>query len=260
MKLAIIIPAHNEEKRIERTLEAYLAYFNNIEKGGGLKYKIIVVINASKDRTKEIVESIRKKDKHIEYLDLEKGGKGYAVIEGFKEALKGDYELIGFVDADMATSPSSFSDLVNNIERYEGVLASRYVPGARLIPAMTFRRIVVSRVFNFLVRSFFLIPYRDTQCGAKLFRAAALKETIYNLGMTQWAFDIELLYLMHKKGMKIREIPTVWTDVGDSKLKVGKTSLQMFFSVLQLRVINSRFKRFLRPLKPIVILLWRGIG
>ncbi|MBI2632383.1 glycosyltransferase [Candidatus Pacearchaeota archaeon] len=260
MKLGIIIPAHNEEKRIERTLEAYLSYFNEIEKEAKLIYKIIVVINASNDKTKEIVEKIKKKDSHIEYFDLKKGGKGYAVIEGFKEAIKQGFDLIGFVDADMATSSSSFYDLVKNIGKFDGILASRYVSGAKLIPALTFRRVVVSRVFNFLVRSLFLIPYRDTQCGAKLFKAHALKDSIYNLGMTQWAFDIELLYRMHNKGMKIREIPTTWTDVADSKLKVGKTSLQMFFSVLQLRVINSRFRRFLHPLKPIVMFLWKTVG
>lgn len=260
MKLAIIIPAHNEEKRIERTLEAYLSYFNNIEKDGNLIYKIIIVINASKDKTKEIVEKIKKKEDHLEFLDLEKGGKGYAVIEGFKEAIKHEYDMIGFVDADMATIPSSFYDLVKNIGKYDGVLASRYVPGAKLIPSLTFRRIVVSRVFNLLVRSLFFIPYKDTQCGAKLFKSSALKNVIYDLGMTQWAFDIELLFRMHNDSMKIREIPTIWTDVADSKLKVGKTSLQMFFSVLQLRIINSPLRRFLHPLKSIVMFLWKSIG
>ncbi len=255
-QLAIIIPAHNEEKRIEKTLREYLSYFNNIEKSKKLNYKLIVVINASKDKTKDIVEEMRKKDKHLEYLDLAKGGKGYAVIEGFKEAIKNDFDLIGFVDADMATSPSSFNDLILNINKNDGVLASRYVSGSRLIPAMTFRRVVVSRVFNFIVRSLFFIPYRDTQCGAKLFTAKTLKDSIYSIGMTQWAFDIELLYAMYKNNMKIIEIPTVWTDVADSKLKVGKTSVQMFFSVLQLRVIKSPLRKLLHPLKPIVMLLW----
>ena len=69
-QLAIIIPAHNEEKRIEKTLRGYLSYFNNIEKSKKLNYKLIVVINASKDKTRDIVEEMRKKDKHLEYLDL----------------------------------------------------------------------------------------------------------------------------------------------------------------------------------------------
>ena len=257
MKLAIIIPAHDEEKRIEKTLLAYASYFNKIERDFNLKYKIIVVINASKDSTKEIVERIMLKEDNISYLDLIKGGKGYAVIEGFKSAISKGYDLIGFVDADLATSPESFYDLVNNISSIGGVLASRYVKGAKLFPQITFRRAIVSRIFNFIVRSLFMMPYRDTQCGAKLFKIQALKETIYNLGMTQWAFDIELLYELHKKGFKIKEIPTSWTDVAYSKIKLGKTSLQMLLSVLQLRIIKSPFKKLLRPLKPIVMLLWR---
>ena len=126
MKLCIIIPACNEEKRIGRTLKEYCRFFSKKLKSD---FEIIVVINNTNDRTEEIVKNHRKKCRELKYLNLKQGGKGFAVIQGFKEALKKDFDLIGFVDADMATPPRSFYDLIENIKDYDGVIASRYILG-----------------------------------------------------------------------------------------------------------------------------------
>ena len=172
MKLSIIIPAHNEEKRITETLKSYLAYFNSISKNNkSFSYNISIVINNTSDKTSEIVAAFQKKDKHIFSLNFKQGGKGFAVIEGFKQALEDKRnDLIGFVDADMSTSPEEFFKLVENIRNYDGIIASRYIRGAYVMPKQTFTRIFVSRAFNLLIRIMFMIGYRDTQCGAKIFK------------------------------------------------------------------------------------------
>lgn len=255
MKVSIIMPAYNEEKRIGRTLEKYSEFFKNKD----TEIDFLVVINATTDRTEEVVKTVQKKDRRIRYLNLKKGGKGYAVIEGFKDSLKKDFDLIGFVDADNATPPEAFYDLIANIGNADGILASRYLPGSKLYPPMTFRRTIVGKTFHSLVRILFFMPYKDTQCGAKLFsrRAAALAAN--KVGMTQWAFDIEMLYEIHRRGMKIKEIPTIWREVEGSKLKVVKTSIQMFLAVIQLRMIKSRYRRILKPFGKLIVKLWRAI-
>ena len=93
MKLSIIIPAHNEEKRIGSTSEAYSKYFKSLKKDK-FDYGILVVINATTDSTEKIVKKYQKKDKKIKCLNLKKGGKGYAVTEGFKDALKRKNDII----------------------------------------------------------------------------------------------------------------------------------------------------------------------
>ena len=141
--LAIIIPAHNEEKRIGKKLETYIPYFSNLVKTGKLeKVKILVVINASTDKTKEIV--LKYRHKNLEFIEFIKGGKGFAVIEGFKHALKDNYTYIGFVDADMATTPDEFYRLLSKIDDYDGVIASRYISGAVLKPRNTIPRIIAA--------------------------------------------------------------------------------------------------------------------
>lgn len=250
--LSIIIPAHNEEERIAKTLESYSTLLKEKKKSKEIdNFEIIVVANACDDKTVEIVEKIRKKTREIKLLNFAQAGKGFAVKEGFKEALRGNSELIGFVDADMATPPESFYDLIENIKNYDGVLASRYVKGSIIKPKRSFTRKSASKVFNFLVRSLFLFNFRDTQTGAKLFKRETIEKVLPELSLTQWAFDIDLLYNVRKKGFRIKEHPTYWSSIEGSKINLKKSSIQMFFAVSKLRVVNSPFKNTWKIFRPL---------
>ena len=257
MKVAIIIPAHNEEKRIAKTLEAYLFYFENLRKQKLLDYEILVVINNSKDKTLDIVKSFSKKNIRAKYLNLVKGGKGYAVLEGFKEALRKENDLIGFVDADMATKPEAFYDLIRNLGKNDGAIASRYVKGAIVEPKPTLSRIISSRIFNYLIRAVLIIPYRDTQCGAKIFKREAIKETINFFSLSKWAFDVDIIYTIRKKGFKIVEIPTIWADKEYSKINFLQSGPWMTLGVIRLRLLNSPFNSLMRIYDKMLNRLWK---
>lgn len=246
MKVSIIMPAYNEEKRIGETLNKYSIYFNSLKNRNILNYEILVVINGTTDKTEEVVKLIKKKNNTIRYLNLEKGDKGYAVIEGFKNALKRNNELIGFVDTDMATSPESFYRLIKEIEGYDCAIASRWVKGSIIKTKQTSLRRIMSISFNFLVRSLFLMPYKDTQCGAKLFRRKIIESIINEIGITRWAFDVDLIYRIRKKGFRIKEAPTIWEDKKNSKLNISKVPFEMFAGIVRLRLINSPFKFIVR--------------
>lgn len=249
MKINIIIPAYNEEKRISRTLEEYGKFFKNLKKQKKLDFEILVVINNTKDKTEEIVRNYLKKYKEIKYLNFKQGGKGFAIIEGFKDALNKKNDLIGFVDADMATSPEAFYDLIKDIKNYDGIMGSRYVKGAIVKPKQSWQRIMVSRMFNFLIRSLFLMPYKDTQCGAKIFKRKALERIIDRLGVTEWAFDVDLLYQLKKDGLNIKEYPTIWSNKDYSHINFLKAGPRLVSSIIRLRLINSVFEPLLRQIK-----------
>jgi len=236
MKLSIIIPAYNEEKRIAASLEDYATLFS--EKYGK-DFEIIVVMNGCKDNTFGIVNNFEKIFPQIKHLDFEKSGKGFAIIEGFKVA-KG--ELVGFTDADNSTDASQFEKLIENLKDYDGIIGSRWMKGSVVEPRQPFSRRIASRSFNLLTRMFFGLKFGDTQCGAKIFKKEAISRTLPRLGITEWAFDIDLLYKLKKNGCRIKEIPITWRDVGGSKLNVSKTSLKMFLAVTRLRLINSPFR------------------
>ncbi len=246
MKAFIVIPAYNEERRIGKTLEAYSDYFENIRMKEKIDYEILVSINNTKDKTEEIVKKFSNINQRISYLNLPKGGKGYAVIEGFKEGLKRENDLIGFVDADMATSPEEYFKLIKGIDKFDGIIANRYLPGSKVYPPITFRRIVSGRIFNLIVRFFLFIPYTDTQCGAKIFRRKVIEKLLPKLGMTKWAFDVEMLYMLKKMKKRIIDIPTIWVDKEYSTINFVRSAPIMFLAVLRLRIINSPLRRFVR--------------
>jgi glycosyltransferase involved in cell wall biosynthesis len=243
MKISIVMPAYNEEKRIGRTLEAYSKHFEVLRKKKILDYEILVVINNTTDRTEEIVKKAQKSNKRIHYMNLKRGGKGYAVIEGLKDALKRSNDIIGFVDADMATPPEAFYYLIKNLGNADGAIASRYVRGSEVHPPTTFRRLVVAKGFNFMIKSVLFLPYKDTQCGAKIFRRKAIEKILPKLTLSRWAFDVDILYACKKLRLKIKELPTRWYDKEYSKLNLFQAMPGMAFAIIRLKLLNSKYLR-----------------
>ncbi|HLW72523.1 MAG TPA: glycosyltransferase [Candidatus Babeliales bacterium] len=232
MKLSIIIPAYNEEKRIEKTIRAYHKFLS--EKN--MPFELVIALNGCKDNTIGVVERIRNDltPNTIFIIDMQQAGKGLALKAGFADALVRNNDLIGFVDADMATSPEAFYDLVINLGNNDGIIASRYMPGAQISPPRpAYKRYGSRIIYEPLVWLLFGLSYYDLQCGAKLFKRAVLEKINSQLTVTQWAFDAELLYLCKKAGYTVKEIPTVWRDQEGSKLTLhgGLRMLSAMFSV-----------------------------
>ncbi len=245
MKLSIIVPAHNEGRRLPPMLKSYSSYFNELQARKVLNYELLVVINNSTDNTREVVKAALATNRAIRCLDFEEGGKGFAIVEGFKDALSRPNDLIGFVDADMATSPEEFYKLVLALKNNSGVIAARWRPDSRITKQTRFS-LLKSKIFNFIARSLFLFPYSDTQCGAKLFTRRAVEYVCTRMSITKWAFDIDLLYKLRSGGFSVIEIPTVWQDKSESHLKVFHASLEMFLAIVRLRIIHSPFSFIVR--------------
>jgi len=234
--LSVIIPAYNEEKRIEKSLKSYVNYF---QKKFGNNFELIVVTDGCTDSTPDIVESLSRSFSCIRHIHPPKRlGKGGAIIQGFKIATE---NIIDFLDADGSTPPKSTDLLIKNLNGYDGVIASRWINGAKIRKKEPFSRRIASRVFNFLVRILFGFNFKDTQCGAKFFKKHAVKSVVNELGLTDWAFDIDLLYRLSKKGFRIKEVPITWNYKEGSKLDLKKTSVKMFLSVVGLRIKTSKF-------------------
>ena len=233
MDLSIIIPAYNEEARLGRMLDQYLPFFSARYAAG---YEILVVVNGSCDRTEDVARA----HKPVRVIvDPRPIGKGGAVMLGFAQA---QGRLVGFVDADGATPPEAFQDLVEHIGAAGAIIASRWMPGARISLRQPFKRRLASRLFNALVRLMFGLRISDTQCGAKLLTREAAQTILPYLGTTQWAFDVDLLFQLQRLGFAITEIPTTWRDVSGSRLRVGKASVEMFVAMVRLRLIYSPFR------------------
>jgi glycosyltransferase involved in cell wall biosynthesis/O-antigen/teichoic acid export membrane protein len=237
MRLTIVVPAHNEEQRIGPMMEAYLPYF---ERRYGADFECLVVVNGSTDGTERQVAGYAARHPALRMLvEPARIGKGGAVILGFRAA-RGD--LIGFVDADGSTPPEAFQALVERLGEAGGIIASRWRRDSQVSPRQPLDRRLASRAFNGLVRLLFGLRLSDTQCGAKLFRRATVEAILPHIGITQWAFDVDLLFQARRAGFRIEEISTIWRDVAGSKLQVGKASTEMVLALARLRLIYSPFR------------------
>ncbi len=236
-RISIIIPAHNEQDRIGKTLRTYYQFFKALKEQELLDFELLVVLNGCSDGTAHVVEEIRAvSGNEIRLLDLQQAGKGLAIIAGFKDALKRDNNYIGFVDADMATEPPHFYELYEKMDEHDGVIASRYMPASQIDPPRPWIKEWGRKlIFNRLVGMLFGLRYADTQCGAKLFKRSVINNIVEHMQEGQWAFDIELLYLAKKHGFDVIEIPTVWTDKEGSKLQTFKSGIKMLNSLFKLK-------------------------
>ncbi len=234
MKLSIIIPAYNEEARLARMLDVYIPFFEELY---GRKYELILVVNGSTDQTAEIAESYAEQHSSVIcIIEPEKTGKGGAIMLGMAKA---SGELVGFVDADGATPPFAFQRLVEEIGDADVIIASRWLPDSEVSPKQPLSRRVASRIFNFLVRKLFKLSITDTQCGAKVLKGQAVQSVLPSLGVTRWAFDVDLLFQLRRLGCKIVQTPTVWNDVSGSRVKVVSASIEMFLAIVRLRMLYS---------------------
>jgi hypothetical protein len=154
-------------------------------------------------------------------------------MRGFASA-KG--KLVGFADADGSTKVHDIANLVRFMKEnhgWDGVIGSRWVKGAEFIKRPTISRIFASRGLNVLVRGFLRLNFRDTQCGAKLFKKEMIEKCYPYIDVSGFSFDIYLLYRAVKMGFKIKEFPLRWDDCDGSKIKLDDI-LKIFLDVCKL--------------------------
>ncbi|MBV8661356.1 MAG: glycosyltransferase [Candidatus Dependentiae bacterium] len=231
--VVIIIPAYNEESRIEKTLSAYFDYFNKLK---NVSATFLVVCNNCSDNTVGICRDTQSHCSNLHYLNLKPGGKGFAVKQGFLKALEfQDTDFIGFVDADMATAPDYFYELITKIKKHDGIIASRYKNGARVWPNRPFIKKIGGKFYNWVLRQNFHLDVRDTQCGAKLFSYETVATVAPHMKETGWAFDLELLYLCQLFDKDIIEIPTTWVDKPGSHLAISSCYKEFISAPLRIK-------------------------
>lgn len=247
--LLVLIPAYNEEARIEPVLREVAGYFRDHYDG---KVQLVVVLNGCRDNTLGIVQRVAQDFPLISWQDHPAPiGKGGALIEGLRLAPLA--ELVGYIDADGATPPRAFHQLCRMTDRADMVIGSRWLPGAVLHQAQPWLRRFTSRCFHLIVESLFWMHIKDTQCPAKVMRRAVAEKIHPHLHIADLAFDVNLIVATERAGFKVLEVPTEWTDIGGSKVTASlfRSSLTMFLSVVRLRIVYSPFHGLMQVFRPL---------
>ena len=225
MSLDIVIPAHNEEQRIERTLHAYRAGFPQED------VRFHVALDGCRDRTAEVVRSHAGHDHRIVLHEYPKLGKGGVLMETFRRC---DADLVGFVDADCATPPSELARMTHMVATTDGVIGSRRLPASVTPSVRGAGRSFTSTGFALGIRALFHLPYADTQCGAKVIHRRVAERVVPLMSSRDFLFDVDLLVVARTLGFEMVEVPTVWIDQRGSKVRAMPDSLRMMASALRL--------------------------
>jgi dolichyl-phosphate beta-glucosyltransferase len=208
--ISIVIPAYNEEKRLPATLDLIRHYFSAHKFSS---VEILVVDDGSRDGTAGIVEGYRGQDARIRLLrNPGNRGKGYSVRHGMLEAA-GDWVL--FSDADLS-APIEDLDLLLAAAEKRGaqiVIGSRAVDRSLVGVRQPLWRELTGRAFNLLMRVVTGLPYRDTQCGFKLYRRDAARAVFSRQKLDGFSFDVEDLMIARQLGLPAAEIAVHWNNV-----------------------------------------------
>ena len=226
-QLSIIIPAHNEERRLPQTLEQVVAFV----KKQSYESEVIVVENASRDNTLQVAQDFAARYPFIRVIHEAQPGKGRAVQKGMLAA-SGQYRF--FADADFSMPVEEISRFLPPALDAPVAIASREAPGAVRYHEPGYRHLT-GRVFNALIRLLVLHDLDDTQCGFKMFRADAAEELFPRQTLMGWSFDVELLYIARRRGYPILEMGVPWYFNPESKVNVLRDSWRMFTDLLAIR-------------------------
>jgi dolichyl-phosphate beta-glucosyltransferase len=229
MTVSIVIPAYNESVRLAKTLPQVVDYLNQNLPGA----ELIVVDDGSRDTTAEVAHETMANPGNLRTSVISYKsnlGKGRAVRLGL---LASRSEVALFSDADLSTPISETPKLVGPIERGECDVAfgSRAIDRSLIGVHQSWRREQGGRVFNLAVRLATGLPFWDTQCGFKAFRMSSCRPIIEAATIDRFGFDVELLYVAYRAGLKLKEIPVRWDHNEGSKVSLAGDSFKMLGEV-----------------------------
>ena len=226
--LTVVIPAYNEESRIEGTLEQLYTYLSLQD----YSWEILVSDDGSDDATAELVRRFSSERPRVRLLSLEHRGKGWAVQQGMLAAT-GEFRFL--CDADLSMPVDQIARfLPSAIQGADVVVGSRELPDSRRFGEPAHRHLM-GRVFNLMIRVLALPGIRDTQCGFKCYRAASTVPLFESQTLEGFAFDVEVLCMAHRSGLVIREVAIDWYYREGSKVRPVRDAAAMGWDITKIK-------------------------
>jgi glycosyltransferase involved in cell wall biosynthesis len=232
LSLSIVVPAYNEEQRLPASIEAIQKWLE------GKRFdwvELIIVDDGSRDGTAQVVERMSERFPALRLLrNPGNHGKGYSVRHGMLEA-RGDWVL--FSDADLSAPIEEFDKLYAAAVRDGAAVAigSRALDRSLIGVHQSPFREYAGRFFNLLMRVLTTLPFWDTQCGFKLFRADAAREVFRRVQLEGFGFDVEALFIARVHKFKTIEVPVRWNHCDGTKVSMFRDSINMFIDLLRVR-------------------------
>lgn len=224
-KISLIIPVHDEEKTIVGTL----AELSGVDRPEYMQ--IIIAENGSTDNTAGICRKLKEKYPEFIFLNLKKKGRGNALRYCFNKFRS---DIYCYMDCDLSTDPTYLSDLVKESYNNDIVIGSRYLKGSKA--KRTPFRLIISKIYNMLVKMLFSTSISDHLCGFKAFSSKSVKLILHDVKDDGWFFDTEFLILAKKSKLKIKEIPVAWEESSRTTIIFFKDIPSLLVKMIGLKI------------------------
>lgn len=232
-EVSLVLPAYNEAERIVRCVERAVETLEKITPS----FEVIIAEDGSTDETPSLAAELADIYAQVRHLHSDtRLGRAGGMVRAFRVA---EGEILAFMDVDLATDLSHLQELIQAIrDGFDVATGSRLMKESDV--TRSFKRTILSRGYNFLVRLLLKSKIRDHQCGFKAFRRDMLFEIIDELEDEHWFWDTELLVLAQKKGYRIYEFPVKWVDGEMTKVNLSSDTFEMGSKIFAMR---RRIKR-----------------
>lgn len=235
--LSVVIPVYNEQNCIYGTLKTISSYLQTKQ----FHSEIIIVDDGSTDNTVlEVKRFIQESGVEIRILRNEKNcGKGKAVNVGVREAT-GEYILL--TDADLSTPIEQFNTFLEKIyqQKEKIIIGSRRISGAHIEVHQPYLREFLGRGFTILSNLILSTNYSDFTCGFKCFKREVAKLIFSKQTIWRWGYDAEILYLARRMGISVREVPVLWRNNPNTKVKLLYDTIFSFLELLKIKLVHKK--------------------
>ncbi len=227
-----MIPAYNEARRIEACVRGVAEWSRT--RPGGYDWEVLLVDDGSTDETASLARRFAAEEGlDLAVLGYERNrGKGAAIRVGVL-ASKGDPVLVS--DTDLSTPLSEWSKLAGRLAEHPVAIGSRALEQELVRKRQAFYRVWLGRAGNSVIQLLAVPGIEDTQCGFKLFRGDAARTLFSEARVDRFAWDVEILYLARRRGMVIAEVPVIWVNSPESKVRFVRDAVQTLWDVLRIR-------------------------
>ena len=222
--LSIVIAAYNEEKRLPQTLERYFRYFKTIPQ----TYEIVIVDDGSRDRTKTVVEELCRIHPELRLLShFPNRGRGFSIREGI---LAAEGHTVLETDADGSVDLGAVGRFLKYFQEHpdtDVLIGSRELSNSRITLPQPFLRVLLGKGFIYLAQILFGIwDIHDFTLGFKMFRKKAAKDIFARQFDDHYVAEAEIVFVSKSRGWKVAELPVIWSDNRDSRVRPLRDSLR----------------------------------
>ena len=228
----IVVPVYNEERALPQSIPTLCAFLES--DAFPYDWTIFIGDNASIDNTPAVSRKLEEESGgRVKYVRVERKGRGYALKEiwGGSQA-----DILSFMDVDLSTGIDAFAELIGAIAEkgYDIAIGSRLASRSKV--TRSFKRTVLTRGYNAIIKAMFFTRFSDAQCGFKAVSREAAQRLLPLIENNNWFFDTEMLILAEKMGYRVYDVPVEWVEDTDTRVKIASTVTEDLRGLLRLRI------------------------